>query len=331
MIANTYSPQQDRNRNICDLLQSQCYDADREERTGAPRDTPPSQGAPSTHHHRDKQDWRLKHHGCGRSDARLDVQDPDGSNEEPNPEHDQKVEKRGRKDLHGFMVACVHVRPLHAHHRQEDHRTHSITLSASASKLGGTVMPNFLAVLRLTTKSYFDDISTRHSPATIRAHKVSLEKNFRRKHMLRKLIVSAATVAALTLSTSAFAQGTAAEAKAMLEKAIAAVKADKAKAITSFKNGTDGFKDRDLYPFCFNISDGITQAAPPSVLGKDVRTLKDAKGNAFGADIYKAADAEGKINEVSYEFPKPGATDPSPKTSFVTKVGDLGCGVGYYK
>jgi hypothetical protein len=30
-------------------------------------------------------------------------------------------------------------------------------------------------------------------------------------------------------------------------------------------------------------------------------------------------------------FPKPGATEPSPKTSFVTKVGDLGSGVGYYK
>jgi hypothetical protein len=30
-------------------------------------------------------------------------------------------------------------------------------------------------------------------------------------------------------------------------------------------------------------------------------------------------------------FPKPSATEPSPKTSFVTKVGDLGCGVGYRK
>jgi signal transduction histidine kinase len=148
--------------------------------------------------------------------------------------------------------------------------------------------------------------------------------------MLRKLVASVFALAALTLSTSAFAQGTAAEAKAMLEKAVAAVKADKAKAIASFNNGTDGFKDRDLYPFCFNVSDGITQAAPPAVRGKDVRTLKDAKGNSFGADIYKAVE-EGKINEVSYEFPKPGATEPSPKTSFVTKVGDLGCGVGYYK
>jgi len=148
--------------------------------------------------------------------------------------------------------------------------------------------------------------------------------------MLRKLALCAVAAAALT--TAAVAQGgTAAEAKAMLEKAIAAVKADKAKAIASFNNGTDGFKDRDLYPFCFNISDGITQAAPPSVRGKDVRTIKDAKGNAFGAEIYKAAQQDGKISEVSYEFPKPGATEPSPKTSFVTKVGDLGCGVGYYK
>ena len=148
--------------------------------------------------------------------------------------------------------------------------------------------------------------------------------------MHRKLMLGVIAIAALTFSPSAFAQGTAAEAKAMLDKAAAAVKSDKAKAIAAFLAGTDGFKDRDLYPFCFNLSDGVTVAAPPSVLGKDVRTIKDAKGNAFGEDIYKAAQ-DGKVNEVSYMFPKPGATEPSPKTSFVTKIGDLGCGVGYYK
>ena len=148
--------------------------------------------------------------------------------------------------------------------------------------------------------------------------------------MLRKLLIGALASAAMIVSTSAFAQGTAAEAKAMLDKAVAAVKADKAKAIASFLAGTDGFKDRDLYPFCFNISDGVTQAAPPSVRGKDVRTLKDAAGKAYGEDIYKAAQ-DGKVTEVSYMFPKPGATEPSSKVSFVTKVGDLGCGVGYYK
>jgi hypothetical protein len=31
-------------------------------------------------------------------------------------------------------------------------------------------------------------------------------------------------------------------------------------------------------------------------------------------------------------FPRPGSdTTPVEKMSFVTKVGDLGCGVGYYK
>jgi hypothetical protein len=34
---------------------------------------------------------------------------------------------------------------------------------------------------------------------------------------------------------------------------------------------------------------------------------------------------------VDYEFPKPGTTEPVAKESFVTRVGDLGCGVGYYK
>jgi hypothetical protein len=83
--------------------------------------------------------------------------------------------------------------------------------------------------------------------------------------------------ASLTFSTGAFAQGqlgTAAEAKAMQEKAVAAVKADKAKALDIFKKGEGGFKDRDLYPFCFNSGDGTINAAPASVMGKD----KNAQG-----------------------------------------------------
>src|SRR5262245_66541284 len=77
--------------------------------------------------------------------------------------------------------------------------------------------------------------------------------------MLCKIILGALAAVAVTLSTSAFAQaqyGTAGEAKAMLERAIAAVKADKDKALAMFNKGEGGFKDRDLQPFCFNISDG---------------------------------------------------------------------------
>ena len=152
--------------------------------------------------------------------------------------------------------------------------------------------------------------------------------------MFRSLTIGAVSAAFLTMAVSAFAQqakfGTAAEAKAMLDKAVAAVKADKAKAIEMFNKGEGGFKDRDLQPFCFNISDGkLVAATVASALNTDVRALKDKTGKVFGEDVYKAAE-DGKINEVSYMFPRPGETEPAPKTSFVTKVGDLGCGVGYF-
>ena len=40
---------------------------------------------------------------------------------------------------------------------------------------------------------------------------------------------------------------------------------------------------------------------------------------------------EGKFAEVSYMFPRPGETKPTSKVSFLTRVGDVACGVGYYK
>ena len=56
--------------------------------------------------------------------------------------------------------------------------------------------------------------------------------------------------------------GTAEEAKTMLDKAVAAVKEDKAKALDMFNKGEGGFKDRDLYVYCANASDGIFTAHP---------------------------------------------------------------------
>jgi hypothetical protein len=154
--------------------------------------------------------------------------------------------------------------------------------------------------------------------------------------MLHPRMISVVFVVALTLSTAAIAQqaqfGTAAEAKAMLERAVAAVKVDKAKALEMFNKGEGGFKDRDLQPFCFNVSDGkITAATVPNLLGTDIRALKDKNGKEFGQEIYKAA-IEGKITEVSYLFPRPG-TDPTlfQKVSLITGVGDQGCGVGYFR
>ena len=75
----------------------------------------------------------------------------------------------------------------------------------------------------------------------------------------------------------------------MLKKAVAAVKGNEAKALDMFNKGEGGFKDRDLYPFCFNLSDGIFVAAIKQLLGTDVRTLKGPTGEAYGLELYAAA------------------------------------------
>jgi hypothetical protein len=158
--------------------------------------------------------------------------------------------------------------------------------------------------------------------------------------MLRTSMIAAVSAAVLMFSPTAFGQqtgGTAAEAKAMLMKAVVAVKADKAKALDMFNKGEGGFLDRDLYVFCENVSDGTNVAIgspnAKQLLGTDARTLKDATGKPFGAELYAAIQKpEGEITEVNYMFPRPGADKtPVPKVSLVTNIGDIGCGVGYYK
>jgi hypothetical protein len=77
--------------------------------------------------------------------------------------------------------------------------------------------------------------------------------------MFRGFMIAAASAAVLALSATAFAQedhGTADEAKAMLLKAVAGLKADKAKTLDLINKGEGGFLDRDLYVFCGNVGDG---------------------------------------------------------------------------
>jgi hypothetical protein len=152
--------------------------------------------------------------------------------------------------------------------------------------------------------------------------------------MFRGVMIAAILAAALAVSTAADAQkaefGTAAEAKAMLEKVVAAMKADAAKTIAQINKGEGGFKDRDLYPVC--SLDGKVVANPDaSRIGLLRKDIKDSTGKAFGAEMEQVAE-EGKFAEVSYTFPRPGADKtPVAKVSFVTKTAGYVCIVGYYK
>ena len=101
------------------------------------------------------------------------------------------------------------------------------------------------------------------------------------------------------------------------------------KALEMFNSGDGGFRDRDLYVFCANASDG-TETAHPTHKGRKLTDMKDVNGLAFGDEIYQTA-TEGKISEVAYMWPRPDSDTPVQKVTFFTKVGDQICAVGYYK
>jgi hypothetical protein len=151
----------------------------------------------------------------------------------------------------------------------------------------------------------------------------------------------AAAAAALLLASASFGDDndnlrTADQAKAMLTKAVAAVKADKAKALDMFNKGEGGFRDGNLYVSCFNVSDGkMIATGSPNLkqrLGEDGRTFKDPHGSPLNLEGI-AQKPEGQITKINVELQKPGDDRnkaPAPKEIYATKVEDLICGVGYY-
>ena len=151
------------------------------------------------------------------------------------------------------------------------------------------------------------------------------------KTRMKTLLPVAALVGALSVGHVAGAQqsGTADEAKALLARAATAVQADKAGALARFDAPNGGFKDHDLYVFCFDRNAGTLLAGPPWLRGKDVRTVIDTTGKLFGQEMF-ANVRDGDIIIVDYVFPKPNSTVPVPKQSFVEGLGDIACGVGYY-
>jgi signal transduction histidine kinase len=130
--------------------------------------------------------------------------------------------------------------------------------------------------------------------------------------------------------TLAEGRASAADAKAMLERAVAAVKADEPKALAAFSHGDEGFRDRDLYVFCARTDGKVDAHIDPAQIGRNIKDLYDVDGVAFGQDMMAVATT-GQITAVSYMWPEPGSHVPAAKISFVTRVTDQMCGVGYYK
>jgi hypothetical protein len=157
-------------------------------------------------------------------------------------------------------------------------------------------------------------------------------------HMRIRALAFVCVGVVLALSVASFAEpqlASPADGKAMLERAIAALKANEAAALKAFNDEKNkDFRDRDLYVYCFSLPDGnITAYQSPVMIGTNVKELKIPPNNPVGQHAYDAVAkaSEGEIVSFIYDFPKPGTKTPAPKETLEARVGKQACGVSYFK
>ncbi len=139
--------------------------------------------------------------------------------------------------------------------------------------------------------------------------------------------------------SSAVAGGSAAEAEALVKKALAYVKANGVdKSVTLFNAKESEYVKGDLYVFMFRVSSKagarvVTLAHPanPGLVGKDLYDLKDPDGRQFMAEMAKKAMEE-KGGWVNYKWSHPQTKKIGEKSSYVLPAGpDIFVGCGIYK
>jgi hypothetical protein len=133
-----------------------------------------------------------------------------------------------------------------------------------------------------------------------------------------------------SVSTIRLRQGSADEAKNLVERAMPLLKSlGLTGASAQLHSAEAGFVDRDLYIFVVDWK-GVYRlhGAKPAMEGKRVHDVPGLNGDQFLKDAAVAvAQGSGWIN---YQALAPGALKPTPKTSYVVPLNDqlfVGCGV----
>ena len=129
-------------------------------------------------------------------------------------------------------------------------------------------------------------------------------------------------------------KGTAAEAQAMVHKAIAQIKkVGREKAFAEFDDPKGPFVDRDLYVVVYDLKGKVlAHGANEKMIGKDVIELRDSDGKYFVKErvemMSKGPEAKGWQD---YKFMNPVSRQIEPKQMYLERFEDLIIGCGIYK
>ncbi len=126
--------------------------------------------------------------------------------------------------------------------------------------------------------------------------------------------------------------GTAAEAEALVKKAVQLVKTEgKEKAFVEINNPKGKFIDRDLYIFVYDMTGKcVAHGFNQKMIGKDLIEMKDKDGKYFVKERIEIAKTKGKGWQ-DYEFTDPITKKIEHKSAYIEKLDDLIIGCGIYK
>ena len=155
---------------------------------------------------------------------------------------------------------------------------------------------------------------------------------------MTRILTAFAAVLALMIGMPSAAQdkskGTAAEATAMVEKAIAHIKkVGREKAFADFSSKQPPWVDRDLYVVVYDMKGKVlAHGSNEKMIGKDVIDLRDNDGKYFVKErvemMSKGPDAKGWQD---YKFMNPVSRQIEPKQMYLRRFEDVIVGCGIYK
>lgn len=153
---------------------------------------------------------------------------------------------------------------------------------------------------------------------------------------MKNLISAAALGVSLFALAPAYAadKGTAAEAVAMTQKAIAYIKENgKDKAFAEFANPANtSFHDRDLYIYVYDMQgNAVAHGVNPKMVGRNLLELRDGDGKYIVKSFIETASGPAGKGWVEYQWPNPLTKSVDSKAGYVQRHGDLIVGSGIYK
>ena len=149
-----------------------------------------------------------------------------------------------------------------------------------------------------------------------------------------KVVLATAMVLVLAacMFGSAFAGAEADEAKSMVEKAAALIKAEgREKALAEIGNPQGQFVKGEMYVFAYDLTGTmVVHPVNPKLVGKNLLDVPDAEGKLFRKEIVELAKTKGS-GWVDYKYKNPKDGKIESKTTYIQKEGDVVLCCGIYK